>query len=149
MGEASASRKEAQAEEHSAAAPLDVSRLRSSSMEIREKGSEFLKEELYKAQKVGAPGWGPGLRKSSQTEQAQIAVEGRRVITCLGYMPGPCCSPGNQRGWFNPGASSVLSMRPTTEVSEVLNVFIPLDSSGNLLPALVGGWARVFTLCMG
>ncbi|XP_035293070.1 guanine nucleotide exchange factor for Rab-3A isoform X2 [Cricetulus griseus] len=46
-----ASRKEAQGEEHSAAAPLDVSRLRSSSMEIREKGSEFLKEELYKAQK--------------------------------------------------------------------------------------------------
>ncbi|XP_049635659.1 guanine nucleotide exchange factor for Rab-3A isoform X2 [Suncus etruscus] len=31
--------------------PLDVSRLRSSSMEIREKGSEFLKEELHKAQK--------------------------------------------------------------------------------------------------
>ncbi|XP_005063912.2 guanine nucleotide exchange factor for Rab-3A isoform X4 [Mesocricetus auratus] len=49
--ETSASRKEAQGEEHSAAAPLDVSRLRSSSMEIREKGSEFLKEELYKAQK--------------------------------------------------------------------------------------------------
>ncbi|XP_049993208.1 guanine nucleotide exchange factor for Rab-3A isoform X5 [Alexandromys fortis] len=49
--EASASRKEAQGEEHSAAVPLDVSRLRSSSMEIREKGSEFLKEELYKAQK--------------------------------------------------------------------------------------------------
>ncbi|XP_057635203.1 guanine nucleotide exchange factor for Rab-3A isoform X1 [Chionomys nivalis] len=49
--EASASRKEAQREEHSAAVPLDVSRLRSSSMEIREKGSEFLKEELYKAQK--------------------------------------------------------------------------------------------------
>lgn len=54
--EDSASRKEAQGEEHSAAVPLDVSRLRSSSMEIREKGSEFLKEELYKAQKVGAPG---------------------------------------------------------------------------------------------
>ncbi|KAM8970724.1 guanine nucleotide exchange factor for Rab-3A isoform 3-T3 [Sarcophilus harrisii] len=31
--------------------PLDVSRLRSSSVEIREKGSEFLKEELRKAQK--------------------------------------------------------------------------------------------------
>ncbi|XP_051476765.1 guanine nucleotide exchange factor for Rab-3A isoform X2 [Apus apus] len=30
---------------------LDVSRLRSSSVEIREKGSEFLKEELHKAQK--------------------------------------------------------------------------------------------------
>ncbi|XP_045430001.1 guanine nucleotide exchange factor for Rab-3A isoform X2 [Pipistrellus kuhlii] len=34
-----------------AAAQLDVSRLCSSSMEIREKGSEFLKEELHKAQK--------------------------------------------------------------------------------------------------
>lgn len=44
---------EAQGEEEPAAAPLDVSRLRSSSMEIREKGSEFLKEELHKAQKVG------------------------------------------------------------------------------------------------
>ncbi|KAM6158159.1 guanine nucleotide exchange factor for Rab-3A [Rhynchocyon petersi] len=32
-------------------APLDVARLRSSSVEIREKGSEFLKEELQKAQK--------------------------------------------------------------------------------------------------
>ncbi|XP_015333552.1 guanine nucleotide exchange factor for Rab-3A isoform X4 [Marmota marmota marmota] len=42
---------EAQGEEEPAAAPLDVSRLRSSSMEIREKGSEFLKEELHKAQK--------------------------------------------------------------------------------------------------
>lgn len=49
--EASASWEEARGEEHPAAAPLDVSRLRSSSMEIREKGSEFLKEELYKAQK--------------------------------------------------------------------------------------------------
>lgn len=49
--EASASWEEAAGEEHPAAAPLDVSRLRSSSMEIREKGSEFLKEELYKAQK--------------------------------------------------------------------------------------------------
>lgn len=54
--EASASWEDAPGEEHPAAAPLDVSRLRSSSMEIREKGSEFLKEELYKAQKVGAPG---------------------------------------------------------------------------------------------
>lgn len=34
-----------------ATAQLDVSRLCSSSMEIREKGSEFLKEELHKAQK--------------------------------------------------------------------------------------------------
>ncbi|XP_027800008.2 guanine nucleotide exchange factor for Rab-3A isoform X1 [Marmota flaviventris] len=42
---------EAQGQEEPAAAPLDVSRLRSSSMEIREKGSEFLKEELHKAQK--------------------------------------------------------------------------------------------------
>ncbi|XP_069326207.1 guanine nucleotide exchange factor for Rab-3A isoform X1 [Eulemur rufifrons] len=42
---------EAQGEEGPAAAQLDVSRLRSSSMEIREKGSEFLKEELHKAQK--------------------------------------------------------------------------------------------------
>lgn len=49
--EASASWEEARGEEQPAAAPLDVSRLRSSSMEIREKGSEFLKEELYKAQK--------------------------------------------------------------------------------------------------
>lgn len=45
---------EAQGQEGPAAAQLDVSRLRSSSMEIREKGSEFLKEELHKAQKVGA-----------------------------------------------------------------------------------------------
>ncbi|XP_012884768.1 PREDICTED: guanine nucleotide exchange factor for Rab-3A isoform X2 [Dipodomys ordii] len=41
----------AQGEEGPTAAHLDVSRLRSSSMEIREKGSEFLKEELHKAQK--------------------------------------------------------------------------------------------------
>ncbi|XP_036151696.1 guanine nucleotide exchange factor for Rab-3A isoform X3 [Myotis myotis] len=40
-----------QGEEGPAASQLDVSRLRSSSMEIREKGSEFLKEELHKAQK--------------------------------------------------------------------------------------------------
>lgn len=38
-------------EDGPAGAPLDVSRLRSSSMEIREKGSEFLKEELHRAQK--------------------------------------------------------------------------------------------------
>lgn len=44
---------EAPGEEDPAAAQLDVLRLRSSSMEIREKGSEFLKEELHKAQKVG------------------------------------------------------------------------------------------------
>nr|XP_058925630.1 guanine nucleotide exchange factor for Rab-3A isoform X4 [Kogia breviceps] len=43
--------KEAQGEEGPAATRLDVLRLRSSSMEIREKGSEFLKEELHKAQK--------------------------------------------------------------------------------------------------
>ncbi|KAJ8795788.1 hypothetical protein J1605_002550 [Eschrichtius robustus] len=43
--------KEAQGEEDPAASRLDVLRLRSSSMEIREKGSEFLKEELHKAQK--------------------------------------------------------------------------------------------------
>ncbi|XP_025843196.1 guanine nucleotide exchange factor for Rab-3A isoform X4 [Vulpes vulpes] len=42
---------EAQGEESPTAAQLDVLRLRSSSMEIREKGSEFLKEELHKAQK--------------------------------------------------------------------------------------------------
>ncbi|KAM5320095.1 guanine nucleotide exchange factor for Rab-3A isoform 2-T2 [Glossophaga mutica] len=42
---------EAPGEEGPAAAQLDVSRLRSSSMEIREKGSEFLREELRKAQK--------------------------------------------------------------------------------------------------
>ncbi|KAM9660098.1 guanine nucleotide exchange factor for Rab-3A isoform 2-T2 [Trichechus inunguis] len=42
---------EAQGEEGPAATQLDVSRLRSSSVEIREKGSEFLKEELHKAQK--------------------------------------------------------------------------------------------------
>lgn len=48
---------EAQGEEGPAAGQLDVLRLRSSSMEIREKGSEFLKEELHKAQKVGLRGW--------------------------------------------------------------------------------------------
>ncbi|KAM9221991.1 guanine nucleotide exchange factor for Rab-3A isoform 1-T1 [Dugong dugon] len=42
---------EAQGEEGPATTQLDVSRLRSSSVEIREKGSEFLKEELHKAQK--------------------------------------------------------------------------------------------------
>ncbi|XP_037373651.1 guanine nucleotide exchange factor for Rab-3A isoform X3 [Talpa occidentalis] len=42
---------EAQGEEGPAATQLNVSRLRSSSMEIREKGSEFLKEELHRAQK--------------------------------------------------------------------------------------------------
>ncbi|KAM4845146.1 guanine nucleotide exchange factor for Rab-3A isoform 4-T4 [Thomomys bottae] len=41
----------AQGEEDPTAARLDVLRLRSSSVEIREKGSEFLKEELHKAQK--------------------------------------------------------------------------------------------------
>lgn len=60
-------REEAQGEEGPAATQLDVSRLRSSSMEIREKGSEFLKEELLKAQKVGSKGgarepWGLGAR---------------------------------------------------------------------------------------
>ncbi|KAG8505682.1 Guanine nucleotide exchange factor for Rab-3A, partial [Galemys pyrenaicus] len=50
LAEASA-REEDQGEEGPAAAQLDVSRLRSSSMEIREKGSEFLKEELHRAQK--------------------------------------------------------------------------------------------------
>lgn len=45
---------EAQGQEGPAATQLDVLRLRSSSMEIREKGSEFLKEELHRAQKVGA-----------------------------------------------------------------------------------------------
>ncbi|XP_008065043.1 guanine nucleotide exchange factor for Rab-3A [Carlito syrichta] len=44
-------REETHSEEGPAAARLDVLRLRSSSMEIREKGSEFLKEELHKAQK--------------------------------------------------------------------------------------------------
>lgn len=48
---------EAQGEDSPTAAQLDVLRLRSSSMEIREKGSEFLKEELHKAQKVGLWGW--------------------------------------------------------------------------------------------
>ncbi|KAM9372815.1 guanine nucleotide exchange factor for Rab-3A [Phaethornis superciliosus] len=38
-------------DETQATEQLDVSRLRSSSVEIREKGSEFLKEELQKAQK--------------------------------------------------------------------------------------------------
>ncbi|KAM6160190.1 guanine nucleotide exchange factor for Rab-3A isoform 2-T2 [Erethizon dorsatum] len=38
-------------EEAPATTQLDVSRLRSSSMEIREKGSEFLREELLRAQK--------------------------------------------------------------------------------------------------
>ncbi|XP_003465993.1 guanine nucleotide exchange factor for Rab-3A isoform X6 [Cavia porcellus] len=38
-------------EEAPATTELDVSRLRSSSMEIREKGSEFLREELRRAQK--------------------------------------------------------------------------------------------------
>ena len=52
--------KEAQGEEDLAASRLDVLRLRSSSMEIREKGSEFLKEELHKAQKVGSEGGGGG-----------------------------------------------------------------------------------------
>ncbi|XP_011897491.1 PREDICTED: guanine nucleotide exchange factor for Rab-3A isoform X8 [Cercocebus atys] len=42
---------EAQGQEGPAATQLDVLRLRSSSMEIREKGSEFLKEELHRAQK--------------------------------------------------------------------------------------------------
>ncbi|XP_066216717.1 guanine nucleotide exchange factor for Rab-3A isoform X1 [Saccopteryx leptura] len=42
---------EPQGEEGAAAARLDVARLRSSSVEIREKGSEFLKEELHRAQK--------------------------------------------------------------------------------------------------
>ncbi|XP_019340781.1 guanine nucleotide exchange factor for Rab-3A isoform X4 [Alligator mississippiensis] len=38
-------------DETQSTAQLNVSRLRSSSVEIREKGSEFLKEELHKAQK--------------------------------------------------------------------------------------------------
>lgn len=40
------------ADETQSTEQLNVSRLRSSSVEIREKGSEFLKEELHKAQKV-------------------------------------------------------------------------------------------------
>lgn len=39
-------------DENQSVAQLNVSRLRSSSVEIREKGSEFLKEELHRAQKV-------------------------------------------------------------------------------------------------
>lgn len=39
-------------DETQSVAQLNVSRLRSSSVEIREKGSEFLKEELHRAQKV-------------------------------------------------------------------------------------------------
>lgn len=39
-------------DESQSAEQCNVSRLRSSSVEIREKGSEFLKEELHKAQKV-------------------------------------------------------------------------------------------------
>nr|XP_016851060.1 PREDICTED: guanine nucleotide exchange factor for Rab-3A isoform X4 [Anolis carolinensis] len=38
-------------DENQTVAQLNVSRLRSSSVEIREKGSEFLKEELHRAQK--------------------------------------------------------------------------------------------------
>ncbi|XP_033012750.1 guanine nucleotide exchange factor for Rab-3A isoform X10 [Lacerta agilis] len=38
-------------DENQSVAQLNVSRLRSSSVEIREKGSEFLKEELHRAQK--------------------------------------------------------------------------------------------------
>lgn len=62
-----------QGEEGPAAAQLDVSRLRSSSMEIREKGSEFLKEELHKAQKVGAgvPGRA-GAPPNAQRPQASV-----------------------------------------------------------------------------
>lgn len=48
---------------------LNVSRLRSSSVEIREKGSEFLRDELHKAQKVrprvcgNSWGWQHGLEQ--------------------------------------------------------------------------------------
>ncbi|XP_054999428.1 guanine nucleotide exchange factor for Rab-3A isoform X1 [Sorex araneus] len=51
LGASPGGREEAPGEDGQAGAPLDVSRLRSSSMEIREKGSEFLKEELHRAQK--------------------------------------------------------------------------------------------------
>ncbi|NWI13118.1 R3GEF factor, partial [Crypturellus soui] len=44
-------RPEPGADESQSTEQLDVSRLRSSSVEIREKGSEFLKEELHRAQK--------------------------------------------------------------------------------------------------
>lgn len=40
---------------------LNVSRLRSSSVEIREKGSEFLRDELHKAQKVSSRVFGNSL----------------------------------------------------------------------------------------
>lgn len=69
-----------QGEEGPAAALPDVSRLRSSSMEIREKGSEFLKEELHKAQKVG-PGawerWGP---PNAQRSQAPLQTKDKAVL---------------------------------------------------------------------
>ena len=74
---------EAPSKEGPAAAQLDVSRLRSSSMEIREKGSEFLKEELHKAQKVGSGrgAWGsrgshPCL-ESSRTHRVLCGARGR------------------------------------------------------------------------
>lgn len=58
--------------------PLDVARLRSSSMEIREKGSEFLKEELHKAQKVGArgPGGAGGPPKSPGVSGTRPGLHG-------------------------------------------------------------------------
>lgn len=68
---------ETQGEEGPAAAQLAVSRLRSSSMEIREKGSEFLKEELRKAQKVG-PGAGPGSWALTQCPEISCTYRGLR-----------------------------------------------------------------------
>lgn len=87
-------REEAHGEQGPAATQLDVSRLRSSSMEIREKGSEFLKEELHRAQKVGARGGrGPPGELWALTECPEISctyLSGPTVCqACAGYVGSP------------------------------------------------------------
>lgn len=73
---------EAQGEEGPAATQLDVSRLRSSSMEIREKGSEFLREELHKAQKVGMGDGDRGL----PGEPRALTQSPEMSHTCQGHL---------------------------------------------------------------
>lgn len=66
-------------------------------------------------------------------------------------MSGLCWSPGDSKedAGLNQGSKHPKHARSTTDVSEVFNVFIYLNSSGNLLLALLGCWAGVLTSCMG
>lgn len=59
---------------------LNVSRLRSSSVEIREKGSEFLRDELHKAQKVSPRDFGNSWGGWHRLEQGGFPRGGDRSL---------------------------------------------------------------------